>query len=71
MDANYLHTLDDNGGATPTLVSAAFIKKWKDQKAFADRVANATGAFPPKNYVKTTSELQIAAYILFEYCGLM
>ena len=67
----YLKAVDGNGGMTPSLVSDAFFKKWKDQKAFADRVANATGAFPPKNYVKDETELQLAAYILYERCGLM
>ena len=67
----YLKTLDGNGGMTPSLVSDAFFKKWRDQKAFVDRVSNATGAFPPKSYIKDESELQIAAYILFERCGLM
>ncbi len=67
----YLKALDGNGGMTPSLISDAFFKKWKDQKAFADRVANATGAFPPKNYVKDETEIQLAAYILYERCGLM
>lgn len=71
LNANYLHSLDSNGGMTPPLSGTAFFKKWKDQKAFADRVANATGAFPPRNYVKNSSELQIAAYILYAYCGKM
>jgi cytochrome c5 len=65
----YLKALDGNGGMTPSLVSPSFFKKWKDQKAFADRISNATGAFPPTKYVKNESEIQIAAYILFERCG--
>ena len=69
LDANYLKTLDANGGMTPSLISDAFFRKWRDQKAFADRVANATGAFPPKGYVKGDSEVQIAAYILYTRCG--
>jgi hypothetical protein len=69
LDANYLKTLDENGGMTPSLVSDAFFKKWKDQKVFADRVSNATGAFPPRNYVKDVSEVEIAAYILYARCG--
>lgn len=71
LDANYLKTLDENGGMTPSLVSDAFFRKWKDQKVFADRVSNATGAFPPRNYVKDVSEIEIAAYILYERCGQM
>lgn len=67
----YLKALDGNGGMTPSLVSDAFFKKWKDQKAFADRIENATGAFLPKNYVKGATELEVAAYILYERCGLM
>ncbi len=68
LDASYLKTLDGNGGMTPSLISDAFFRKWKDQKAFADRISNATGAFPPKDYVKDDSEAQIAAYILYERC---
>jgi len=71
LDANYLHALDNNGGMTPPLTGDAFMKKWKDQKAFADRISNATGAFPPKNYLKSDSEAQIAAYILYVYCKKM
>jgi hypothetical protein len=71
LDANYLRAVDGNGGMTPSLISDAFFKKWKDQRAFADRISNATGAFPPKNYVKDDSEAQIAAYILYERCGKM
>ncbi|HTV78898.1 MAG TPA: hypothetical protein VMF03_11610, partial [Steroidobacteraceae bacterium] len=67
----YLKTLDGNGGMTPSLISDSFFDKWKDQKAFVDRVANATGAFPPKRYEKDVSEVEIAAYILFEHCGRM
>jgi hypothetical protein len=71
LDANYLKTLDGNGGMIPSLISDAFFKKWKDQKAFADRISNATGAFPPAKYVKDDSETQIAAYILYMRCGLL
>ena len=67
----YLKAVDGNGGMTPSLISDAFFKKWKDQKAFADRIANATGAFLPKNYVKDETEIEVAAYILYERCGQM
>jgi hypothetical protein len=67
----YLKGLDGNGGMTPSLISDAFFGKWKDRRAFVDRVANATGAFPPKNYVKDVTELEIAAFILYEHCGQM
>ena len=67
----YLKAVDGNGGMTPSLISDAFFKKWKDEKAFADRVANATGAFLPKNYVKGETEVQVAAYILYQRCGQM
>ena len=69
LDDNYLKTLDGNGGMIPSLISDAFFGKWKDQKAFTDRISNAIGAFPPRNYVKEDSDLQIAAYILFAHCG--
>jgi hypothetical protein len=69
LDDNYLKTLDGNGGMIPSLISDAFFRKWPDQKAFADRISNATGAFPPRNYAKDDSEAQIAAFILFARCG--
>jgi len=69
LDANYLKTLDGNGGMTPPLLGGEFFGKWKDQKAFADRISNAIGAFPPKNYVKPSSDARIAAYILYKNCG--
>lgn len=69
LDANYMKTLDENGGGTPPLVGEKFFKKWKDQKAFTDRISSAVGAFPPKDYVKLDSDLRIAAYILYRNCG--
>jgi hypothetical protein len=68
---NYLKGVDGNGGNTPSLIGDTFFGKWKDDKAFADRIANATGAFPPKYYVKDISEVEIAAYILYEHCGML
>lgn len=69
LNANYLKTLDGNGGMTPPLVGEKFFRKWKDQRAFTDRISSAIGAFPPKNYVKPDSDLRIAAYILYKNCG--
>ena len=69
LDANYMQTLDGNGGMTPPLLGETFFRKWKDQKAFTDRISNAIGAFPPRNYVKPDSDMRIAAYILFMNCG--
>jgi hypothetical protein len=69
LDANYLQTLDGNGGMTPPLLGDVFFRKWKDQNAFTDRISNAIGAFPPRNYVKPDSDVRIAAYILFMNCG--
>ncbi len=69
LDANYTKTLDGNGGMTPPLLSEAFFGKWKDEKAFTDRISNAIGAFPPKNYVKRDSDVRIAAYIAFMNCN--
>ena len=69
LDANYMKTLDENGGMTPPLIGEKFFRKWKQQKAFTDRISNAIGAFPPKNYVKLDSDLRIAAYILYKNCG--
>jgi hypothetical protein len=69
LDANYLKTLDGNGGMTPPLLSPVFFAKWKDQKAFSERISSAIGAFPPKHYVKPDSDVRIAAYILYRNCG--
>lgn len=69
LDENYLKTLDGNGGMTPPLLGEKFFRKWKDQKAFTDRISNAIGAFPPQNYVKPDSDLRIAAYILYRNCA--
>jgi hypothetical protein len=69
LNANYLKTLDDNGGVIPPLLGEKFFSKWKDQKAFSDRISSAIGGFPPMNYVKPDSDIRIAAYILFKNCG--
>lgn len=69
LAANYIKALDDNGGMIPPLVGKAFFRKWKDQKAFVDRISTAVVGFPPKNYVKVDSDMQIAAYILYRNCG--
>lgn len=69
LDANYTKTLDANGGMTPPLLDQTFFRKWKNLKAFTDRISNAIGAFPPKNYVKPASDARIAAYILYRNCG--
>jgi mono/diheme cytochrome c family protein len=69
LDENYIRTVDGNGGVIPPLLNEQFFRKWKDQKAFADRISDAIGAFPPKDYVKPDSDARIAAYILFKNCG--
>jgi hypothetical protein len=69
LDANYIKTLDGNGGMTPPLLGAAFLRKWKDLRTFTDRISSAIDGFPPKNYVKPASDMRIAAYILFRNCG--
>jgi len=69
LNDNYIKTLDDNGDVTPPLVGQKFFGKWKDQKAFVDRISNAILGFPPKNYVKFDSDMRIAAYILYKNCG--
>lgn len=69
LSAAYLKTLDGNGGVIPALLGENFFSKWKDQKAFSERISSAVGAFPPKNYLKPDSDIRIAAYILFKNCG--
>jgi hypothetical protein len=71
LPTGYFPPIDREGGNTPSLVSDSFFAKWKDEKAFSDRIANATGAFPPRGYVKDVSEFELAAYILYERCGKM
>jgi hypothetical protein len=69
LNANYMKTLDDNGGMTPPLVGRDFLGKWEHLKAFADRISTAISGFPPKNYVKPASDARVAAYILYRNCG--
>ncbi len=69
LNDSYIKTLDDNGGVTPALVGQKFFTKWKDQKAFVDRISTAIQGFPPRNYVKFDSDIRIAAYILYKNCG--
>ena len=69
LNDKYIKTLDENGGVTPALVGQKFFGKWKDQKAFVDRISSAIGGFPPKHYVKFDSDMRIAAYILYRNCG--
>ncbi len=71
LPPGYLPQIDRDGGNTPSLISDSFFAKWKDEKSFSDRIANAAGAFPPRGYVKDVSELELAAYVLFEHCGKM
>jgi cytochrome c5 len=71
LPVSWLAPIDRDGGNTPSLISDSFFAKWQDEQAFTDRIANATGAFPPKGYVKEVSELEIAAYILYARCGKM
>jgi hypothetical protein len=60
-----LKTLDDNGDQVPPLVGPKFMARWGDKSAkeYIARVANAMGAFPPKNVGPDTS-LQLTAYFL-------
>ena len=69
LSPKYLETIDGNGGVVPPLLGEAFLSKWKDQKAFSDRISNAIGGFPPQPYTKADSDRRIAAYILFRNCG--
>lgn len=68
LNAGYLKMLDSNGGMTPPLSGDAFFKKWKDQKAFADRVSHAIDGLEPGDPKRSEFDAQIAAYILYEYC---
>jgi hypothetical protein len=68
LNASYLKTLDANGGMTPPLSGDAFFKKWKDQKAFADRVSHAIDGLEAGDSKRAEFDAQIAAYILYAYC---
>ena len=69
LSARYLETVDGNGGVVPPLLGESFFGKWKDQKAFSDRISSAISGFPPEHYAKPASDARIAAYILFRNCG--
>ena len=69
LSAKYLETVDGNGGVVPPLLGEAFFTKWKDQKAFTDRISDAIKGFPPQHYTPSDSDRRIAAYILFRNCG--
>lgn len=69
LNSKYTKTIDDNGGVVPSLLSEQFLAKWKDQEAFQIRISTAISGFPPKDYAKGASDLQIAAYILYQNCG--
>jgi hypothetical protein len=65
LPANMLQTVDQSGGQVPPLAGAAFMVKWrtKSTKEFAQRVANAVGAFPPVGKDDDTY-LLLTAYFL-------
>lgn len=69
LNARYTKAIDENGGVVPPLIGKKFFRKWKNQKAFQDRISGAIDGFPPKGYVKLVSDQWIAAYILYENCG--
>jgi len=65
LPANMLQTIDQSGGQVPPLAGASFMTKWggKSTKEFAQRVASAVGAFPPKGKDDDTY-LLLTAYFL-------
>lgn len=65
LPANMLETIDQSGGQVPPLAGATFMAQWggKSTREFAQRVASAVGAFPPKDK-REDSYLLLAAYFL-------
>jgi mono/diheme cytochrome c family protein len=65
LPENMIKTIDSNGDQVPPLVGARFMAHWgaKTTKEYVARVANAMGAFPPKNTGSDTS-VQLTAYFL-------
>jgi mono/diheme cytochrome c family protein len=65
LPENMIKTIDQNGDQVPPLVGAHFMAHWgaKSTQEYLARVANAMGAFPPKNTGRDTS-LQLTAYFL-------
>ena len=65
LPENMIKTIDQNGGQVPPLVGPRFMAHWgaKSTKDYVARVANAMGAFPPRNVGSETS-VQLTAYFL-------
>jgi mono/diheme cytochrome c family protein len=65
LPENMIKTIDQNGEQVPPLVGPRFMAHWgaKSTQEYVARVANAMGAFPPKNVGEDTS-LQLTAYFL-------
>jgi mono/diheme cytochrome c family protein len=65
LPENMIKTIDQNGGQVPPLVGPRFMAHWgaKSTKEYVARVANAMGAFPPRNTGSETS-VQLTAYFL-------
>jgi mono/diheme cytochrome c family protein len=65
LPENMIKTIDQNGEQVPPLVGPRFMAHWgaKSTKEYIARVANAMGAFPPKNTGSETS-VQLTAYFL-------
>jgi mono/diheme cytochrome c family protein len=65
LPENMIKTLDQSAGQVPPLAGPRFLAHWgaKSTKDFVARVANAMGAFPPRNTGGDTS-VQLTAYFL-------
>jgi mono/diheme cytochrome c family protein len=65
LPENMIKTIDQNGEQVPPLVGPRFMAHWgaKSTQEYVARVANAMGAFPPKNVGSDTS-VQLTAYFL-------
>ena len=65
LPENMIKTIDQSGGQVPPLVGPKFMARWgaKSTKEYVARVANAMGAFPPRNVGSDTS-VQLTAYFL-------
>jgi mono/diheme cytochrome c family protein len=65
LPENMIKAIDQSGGQVPPLVGPQFMSHWgsKSTKEYVARVANAMGAFPPRN-VGSDTPVQLTAYFL-------
>ena len=68
-----LKFLDGNGGNSPPLVGAKFMKRQQGKTftEFSSSVSGAANSFPTKDFQQPKSYFLIMAYVLYRNCGKM